>query len=242
MWPYYPQPRVDLGPVTIHAFSALVVIAILVGRTIIVGRAQRFGMEPWIASRLTIVMLLAGFAGAVVERTIVSDIPRFLGHPLVIFSKIRGIASLGGLGAGLFGGWLWCRKQRLSSHQMFALMDIVCYALPFAFVFGRLGCALAHDHRGFESEGWLAVRFPEGSRFDLGWIEFLFLIVLSAAFWYLDRRPRPTGFFFATYGIVYGVFRLWLDTLHMIPLRFVGAAITLLVGLSATPRFFCTRR
>ncbi len=75
------------------------------------------------------------------------------------------------------------------------------------------------------------MRFPEGSRYDLGLIEFLFLIGLAAAFRILDRRPRPVGFFFGLYGVVYGGFRIWLDTLHIQPMRFYGGAAAVVIGL-----------
>ncbi len=60
---------------------------------------------------------------------------------------------------------------------------------------GRFGCALPHDHRGFASEPWIAVKMPGGPRCDLGLIEFLFLIEMVIAFRLLDRRPCPVGFF-----------------------------------------------
>jgi phosphatidylglycerol:prolipoprotein diacylglycerol transferase len=96
---------------------------------------------------------------------------------------------------------------------------------------GRLGCALAHDHRGLWTTNWIAVKFPEGSRYDLGLIEFLFLIGMAALFWALDRKARPVGFFFALYGVLYGAFRIWLDTLHAEPLRYYEGAAYVVIGL-----------
>jgi prolipoprotein diacylglyceryltransferase len=39
------------------------------------------------------------------------------------------------------------------------------------------------------------------------------------------------GFFFGLFGVVYGGFRIWLDTLHVQPARFYGGAAGVLVGL-----------
>jgi prolipoprotein diacylglyceryltransferase len=94
------------------------------------------------------------------------------------------------------------------------------FVLPW--MIGRLGCALAYDHRGFASTSWIAVNFPEGPRYDLGLIEFLFLIVMGIGFKLLDRRPRQVGFFVGLYGVVYGGFRIWLDTLRQQPNGFYG--------------------
>jgi prolipoprotein diacylglyceryltransferase len=54
------------------------------------------------------------------------------------------------------------------------------------------------------------------------------LIVMVTASRLLDRRPRPVGFFFRMFGVVYGGFRIWLDTLHQQPMRFyvlIGLAV-----------------
>ncbi len=100
-------------------------------------------------------------------------------------------------------------------------LDIIAYAMPIGWMIGRLGCTLAHDHRGLASTSWIAVNFPEGPRYDLGLIEFLFLIGMVTMNRLLDRRPRPVGFFFGIFGVVYGGFRIWLDTLHLQPNRFL---------------------
>ncbi len=110
------------------------------------------------------------------------------------------------------------------------MLDVITFALPFGWIFGRLGCFLVHDHRGEFTTSWIGILFPEGPRFDLGLIELLFLIPLSGLFLVLDRKPRPTGFFFALFGIVYGGFRIWLDTLALEPFRYFGWILVCLVG------------
>lgn len=233
MIPYYPEPMLHLGGWTIHAFSVLMIIAILVGRAIILRRARAHGIDPEMMSRLYVWMLLAGLIGADLVKTVLPSPRIFLQDPLLVLRTSRGIASLGGLGGGLLGGLLWCLLHRLSRFEILQRLDIIAYALPFAWTFGRLGCTLAHDHRGLPATAWIAVRFPEGPRFDLGLIEFLFLIALAAGFYLLDRRPRKVGFFLGAYLVIYGLFRIWLDTLHFQPLRFLGGTWLCLVGLMA---------
>ncbi len=232
MLPYFEQPLIRVGPVTIHAFSVLLLAAIIMGRWIVLRRARRLGIAADSMALMCTVMLLCGLAGAHLVKTILPDVPGFLTDPALVLYRTHGIASLGGLGGGLLGGVLLCRARGCSNAQTLLRLDIIAYALPFAWTLGRLGCALAHDHRGLPSTGWLAVRFPEGPRYDLGLIEFLFLIGLSALFYFLDRWPRPAGFFFGLYGVVYGLFRIWLDTLHIQPLRFLGGAAACVVGLA----------
>jgi phosphatidylglycerol---prolipoprotein diacylglyceryl transferase len=244
MIPFFEQPVLHIGPLAIHAFSALLVLAIVVGRWMVVSRAGRFGIDTETMSRLCVWMLLSGFLGAHLVKTILPNVPAFLLDPLTVVRIHGGIASLGGLGGGLLGGILWCRWRRFSNIATLGMLDVIAYALPFAWMFGRLGCALAHDHRGVFTTSWIAVQFPEGPRYDLGLIEFLFLIGLATLFLVLDRTPRQAGFFFGMYGVVYGSFRIWLDTLHVQPLRFLGGATAVVIGLGgwAAMAWFAERK
>jgi phosphatidylglycerol:prolipoprotein diacylglycerol transferase len=85
-----------------------------------------------------------------------------------------------------------------------------------------MGCYLVHDHPGIRTTSFLSVRYPEGTRYDLGLLEALFLIALAAVFLFLDRKPRPRGFFYVAFLLLYGLFRFQLDRLHVDPPRYAG--------------------
>jgi phosphatidylglycerol:prolipoprotein diacylglycerol transferase len=231
MIPYYPQPVFHLGPYSIHAFGILAALAVLVGGRIIVLRAHRRGIPAEEMFQFCATIYLCAIAGAVLAKVVLHDFPAFFLNPVQAFRANLGFRSFGGIIGGLLGGLLWCCYRKLSLFEALRRLDIVVYAVPTAWMLGRLGCTLAHDHRGLASTSWIAVKFPEGPRYDLGLIEFLFLIGMVIAFRILDRRPRPVGFFFVLYGVVYGGFRIWLDTLHIQPLRFYGGAIGVSIGL-----------
>jgi phosphatidylglycerol:prolipoprotein diacylglycerol transferase len=125
-----------------------------------------------------------------------------------------GIYSFGGLFAGLAGGWFYLRAQKLNAARMWQYIDALAFVFPFAWALGRAGCAVAHDHPGMASNSWLAVQFPGGGRYDLGLLECLFMLPLMGLFLWLDRRPRPAGFYLGLFLTVYGLFRIWLDSLH----------------------------
>jgi phosphatidylglycerol:prolipoprotein diacylglycerol transferase len=231
MIPYYPQPVLHLGPFSIHAFGVLGALAVLVAFWIILRRARRMGIAMEEMFQFLCVMYLCGLAGAFFAMTIMADPRAFLANPGRVFHVAVGIRSVGGLIGGLLAGLAWCAYRRLSLYETIRRFDIVLYAVPAVWMVGRLGCALAHDHRGLWTTSWIAVKFPEGSRYDLGLIEFLFLIGMAALFWALDRKARPVGFFFALYGVLYGAFRIWLDTLHAEPLRYYEGAAYVVIGL-----------
>jgi phosphatidylglycerol---prolipoprotein diacylglyceryl transferase len=232
MIPYYREPVLHLGPLTFHAFGLLLASSIVLGVYIVRNRAHRFGLSQDLMFRVCFWALLSGLLGAHIAKQAMDHNRVFMADPFIVFKTVGGIRSLGGLIGGLLGALVYCRLRRLTPFEIFRMLDIMAYALPFAWMIGRLGCALAHDHRGLASQSWIAVQFPEGPRYDLGLIEFLFLIGLSALFYWLDRKPRPVGFFFALYGMLYGAFRVWLDTLHMQPMRFYGGLIGCLVGIA----------
>lgn len=231
MIPYFPQPVVRLGPLQIHAFGALAAAAVLIGGRVILLRAHRAGVPVEQMFRFCFWVYLSAMIGAYFSKSVLDDFPAFLSDPSRIFRVSLGVRSVGGISGGFIGGIAWCRFHRLSLLETMRRLDIIAYAMPLAWMIGRLGCALAHDHRGLDSTSWIAVKFPEGPRFDLGLIEFLFLIPVVIWFRFLDRRARPVGFYFGLYGVVYGGFRIWLDTLHIQPMRFYGGMAGVAVGL-----------
>lgn len=200
MIPYFPQPALHFGSLTIHAFSVLAAVAVVAGCWMVVRRGYRSGLPAEEMFQFWFWMYAAAIAGVFL----------YSGTP-----HAGGVSAAGAIGGGAVGAIVWCRVRRLSWPEVLRRLDIAAYALPFAGTFARLGCALAHDHRGLPSDSWLAVQFPNGPRYDLGLIEFLFLATLAALFHLLGRRPRAAGFFFGFSGVAYGGFRLWLDTLRV---------------------------
>lgn len=232
MIPYYPQPVFHLGPFQIHAFGALAAIGVVVGGRAILLRAHCKGIPVEQMFRFCFWVYVCAMVGAFLSKPVFDDFPLILTNPALAIRTNMGVRSVGGISVGFLAAVVWCRWHKLSLYESMRRLDIIAYALPIGWMLGRLGCSLAHDHKGFSSTSWLAVKFPEGPRWDLGLIEFLFLIGMVTAFRLLDRRPRPVGFFFGMFGVVYGGFRIWLDTLHIQPLRFYGGIAGVAVGLA----------
>src|SRR5689334_223601 len=128
MLPYLEQPVLHLGPLTIHAFSILLIAAILTARWIILRRARRFAIPGDSMASLCTCMLLCGLAGAHLVKTILPDIPQFAANPAEVLYRTRGIASLGGLGGGLLGGLAFCRWRGYSNLETLLRLDIIAYA------------------------------------------------------------------------------------------------------------------
>jgi phosphatidylglycerol---prolipoprotein diacylglyceryl transferase len=233
MIPYYPEPVLRIRSLELHAFRLLLAAAVILGGYIMVKRAVRFKLPGRLMFSVSQWAIAFGLVGAHVAKVAMDHTSQFLADPSIVFSTSFGIRSIGGLAGGLIGALVCCRVRRVSWFEAFRMLDIMAFAMPFAFMVGRLGCALVHDHRGLPSTSWIAVQFPEGPRYDLGLIEFLFLAAMSALFYFLDRSPRPVGFFLGLYGVMYGAFRVWLDTLHTQPMRFYEGIALACLGITA---------
>ncbi len=240
MVPFIEQPVVHVFGHPIAAFQIFVCLAVIVGHEIVVRRSVRFGFDRDTASRLVVWTIFLGFVGSHVFDLVLYTPRRLIEEPLQIFALWGQMSSFGGLFGGLLGAFFACRRHRLSPERLAIFLDVVAFAFPFGWIFGRSGCALAHDHLGVRSEHWLAVRFPDGARFDLGLLELLQTIVIAGVFLALDRRPRPTGFFLALFLVLYGPVRFGLDTLRTDDARYLGwtpgmyaAVLATLIGVAA---------
>ncbi len=64
MIPYFEQPILRLGPITLHAFGALVGAALLAGSALTVKRCRKAGLDPELGGDLAVYAIVAGFVAA----------------------------------------------------------------------------------------------------------------------------------------------------------------------------------
>jgi phosphatidylglycerol---prolipoprotein diacylglyceryl transferase len=227
VFPYLEQPvwhvfGRDLGP-----FQLLVGVAALVGYGIAARRAARLGLDRSNASSLLVWTIAIGFVISHMVDVVFYRPELLRENPLELIRVPGSISSYGGMFGGIAAGWWLARRQGLGARDQLRFLDAVCWSFPFAWIFGRLGCALAHDHLGVASRHWLAVRFPAGPRFDLGLLELLYtLLFLAPLFWLLDRRLHPAGFWLGLFFLFYGPVRFVLDMLRTSDRRYTALGWT----------------
>ena len=222
MFPYIEEPVLRVAGQQIGAFQILVFAAVIAGYGIVVRRSARRGWERDLVMSLLLWTIFLGFVGSHVFDTLLYEREALRRDPLVLLEVWGTMSSYGGLLGGVAGALWAMRRKKLSAQRMFEFMDIVAFAFPFAWIFGRTGCALAHDHIGVPATSFWAVNFPGGPRYDLGLLELFFTLFISALFVALDRRPRPTGFFIALFFALYGPARFALDVLRVGDSRYFG--------------------
>jgi phosphatidylglycerol:prolipoprotein diacylglycerol transferase len=215
MLPYIHLGGLHFGSRAFYPYGLLVLAGILAGIGMLVWRAGRLGLDRRIALRFALAAVLCGLAGAHLTRLLFFE-PALLRRGARVLFDLRqgGIYSFGGLAAGALGGLCLLLLSTLGAATSWDYFDLLAFSFPFGWIFGRAGCALAHDHPGMRAHNWLSVNFPGGSRYDLGLLEFLFTFVAIGLFLWLDRRPRPAGFYLGLYLLIYGPFRFVLDGLH----------------------------
>ncbi|HUJ25677.1 MAG TPA: prolipoprotein diacylglyceryl transferase family protein [Myxococcales bacterium] len=222
MFPYIPEPALQLGSVRITAFEVCVFAAVICGFEITVRRCVKRGWDHNLVLDLVLWTIGLGFVGSHVFDVLAYQSDALRARPWLLLEVWGSMSSFGGLLGGIAGAWWITHHKRLTRAQIGEFFEVVAFAFPFSWIFGRLGCALAHDHIGVETSSLLAVRFPGGPRFDLGLLELFWTLAISALWLWLDRRPRPNGFFAGLFFLLYGPVRFALDTLRTGDERWLG--------------------
>lgn len=222
MIPYVEHPILQIGSYPLQAFRVLALLAIAVEYLIVVRRAPRHGFTSEQASSLVAWAVVLGLVSAHVFDVLAYYPERLRDDPLELLRVWGSLSSWGGMVGGLAGLGLVAWRRGLGAAGVLRFFDLCIYALPFTLMVGRFGCALQHDHLGLASSHFLAVNFPTGPRFDLGMLEFLYLIPVSLLFFLLGRQPRPLGFFSGLFFALYGPARFAMDALRNEDARYLG--------------------
>ncbi len=227
--PYITLPEIPIFPsftlggttvdtITIKPFGALVATGVYVGWALVLRQAKKMRLDIEVMNSFIAWVVGIGFVGGHVLDVILYH-PDKLTHAPSILAAIqelvflwRSLSSFGGFIGAVIGLFIW--KYRYKVRETMPWADIVVSAFPLAWVFGRSGCTVAHDHPGLRSDVWFAVQYPGGARFDLGLYEMLFTVPLALSCLYLMRRERPSGFFMGLICLAYAPTRFALDFLR----------------------------
>src|SRR5262249_23719079 len=169
--PYIHLPELNLGPIPIHWFGILVATGVLIGIWITRRRAKFMGVDPIKLESLINWMLLCGFVLSHVLDSIFYHPDELVRRPWSILFVWEGLSSFGRFVGALTGIFLWKHyKSRFDplTHppkgkgspkkvaapvapekpSLLPYADLVLSAFPVAWIFGRMGCSVVHDHKG----------------------------------------------------------------------------------------------
>ena len=197
---------------SIKPFGALVATGVYLGSILATRQGRRLGLHDRVMTSFITWMLVTAFLSAHMLDVIFYYPGQVLRDPLSLLRVWEGLSSFGGFSGAIIGGFLW--KWRYKG-EIFPYADVIASSFPAAWVFGRTGCSIAHDHPGLASNAWFAVQYPDGGRFDLGLYEMLLTVPLALAFLWLRKKPRPWGFYLGAMMIAYAPVRFALDFLRV---------------------------
>jgi phosphatidylglycerol:prolipoprotein diacylglycerol transferase len=211
-----------VGKLEIQPFGILVAAGILLGTRVAEWRAQKTGVDPRLISDFLVYTIGIGLACAYLLNKPVYDWDEFkeiVVDPKLFFHRYMGLSSFMGFMGGVGAAFLFRYKKRVS---IMVMGDLFCFAFPFAWFFGRMGCFTVHDHPGLVSHFFLAVDNYNGEglpRHDLGFYEVLWSAAAVALNLWLGTRKLPRGFFMAFIPLFYAPVRFGLDYLREIPIN-----------------------
>lgn len=216
MIPYIEIPALHLfGDVAIQPFGVLVVTAVAVGVWMTRKRNAEAGYDDdEIVTALYWCLGFAFFISHVVE-IVFYQTHRLSTEGVVALLKVwDGLSSIGGFLGAFIGLFLYFSVLQKKSWVPQA--EFIVQGLVVGWVFGRLGCTVVHDHPGEFTDFFLGVRYPEGTRHDLGFYEMLFtLLVLNPVVLAIHRLKPPPGTYIAVVCLLYAPVRFGLDFLRV---------------------------
>ena len=221
MIPYYDIPEIVLwGGLRIHFFGFTVYLALMSGYLTARWRAGKVGQNVAHVGRMVVASALGGL---VVSHwfAIAFYHPELLAQhgPWYLLMFWTSLSSFGGFVGGMLTAVFYLRLHKLAFWDYF---DTLVVGFTTGWLFGRLGCAVVHDHPGIASNFFLAVKFPDGPRHDLGLYEFLFTIVLNIMVWRRAFKKETPGTIVALVVLCYVPVRFLLDFLRVSDRRWLG--------------------
>ncbi len=222
--PYVELPDLHLFGLTIHPFGIFAALGVYLGAVLTVraGRVYSPGDTKSLSEVFTWA-LVGGLLGAHLLHVLGyhPELLRTQG-PLVLLKVWDGVSSMGGVLGGMAGIVLYFRRKRLSIYPYW---DALALGTAPGWAVARMGCAVVHDHPGIRSDAWFAMAFPDGPRLDMGLVDCVLLLIISALLYLLARKPRPQGTLMGVLAIGYSVPRFFLDFFRATDLAFVDGRI-----------------
>jgi phosphatidylglycerol:prolipoprotein diacylglycerol transferase len=268
MLPYVHITDLDVLGLRLHPFGVLVATAVVIGMALAKWRARQHGFDLQKLESFIAFMLFVGFAAAHALDEILYRPLQVVERPWSLFFFWEGIGSFSGFIGALVGIVLWRHFElrdalrfgpwklgflsvgpiafsklvrRKKPLPILPFADLILSVFPIAWIFGRAGCSVAHDHPGSTASAgdWLAVAFPASNptaiegpgrhvslgpitvieghfpRYDLGTLELFVAVGIATICVLLWRRHRTTGTYAVIVSLIYAPVRFGLDFLRI---------------------------
>ncbi len=153
-----------IGWFEVHSFGIMLLIAFIVGINLAMRRAKKVGIAPDIVVDLSIVLIVAGLAGAR-AMYVAFHLEEFEGRMLDTISPIQSDGTVGIAGLTVLGGILLALISsliflRYKKAQVIPVFNVIAPMVALGFAIARWGCFLHGCCFGTVSDSAWAVTFP----------------------------------------------------------------------------------
>ncbi|MFA6491078.1 MAG: prolipoprotein diacylglyceryl transferase family protein [Candidatus Magasanikbacteria bacterium] len=217
MIPYFQFNYFVVGFLTIHVWGLLVATGIICAVTLGRKLTKKYLLSEDVFLDLVIWVLVSAIFFARIFHVVFYNFDFYVIHPSEILKFWQGgQSSLGGFFGAAVAIYLFAKLRHFKMIDFWPYLDIMAISYFLGQGIGRIGCFLIHDHVGILSNSFLAVKFPYGSRFDLGLLESLFVFVIFGIFYKLFNKliTKRWGIVSVYSFMIYAVGRFFLDFLR----------------------------
>jgi len=203
-----------LGSLPIRWYGVMMALAFMAGLWTATLRARRVNVAGEIVSDITLWVMLGGILGARFVYVTTYWKTEFAGGPFseVFMVQHGGLVYYGGLIGSTLAAVIYILWEKL---PLWKILDIFAPSIALGSVFGRIGCLLNGCCYGRACDLPWAIRFPADNPLHppttpvhpAEIYDALLNLVLYVFLAWLFRRKKFDGQIFATYLIVYAVFR-----------------------------------
>jgi phosphatidylglycerol:prolipoprotein diacylglycerol transferase len=233
--PYIHIEPIEIGGLRIEVFGLLVAIGCVAGYLVSRREAKLRGLDPAVIDGCLFWALVPGFFTSRLFELAFYHPDQLFAAPWSVFYFWASMSSFGGFVGGALGVVAYFLHTR---QPVIPYCECLVVGFAVGWFFGRLGCTIVHDHPGSLTDFPLGVRFPDGSRHDLGLYEWVFTIAMLLVIFAIPRIRLPSGLLLGGVAVAYALMRFPLDFLRAIDVRYGGLTfaqyacfVLLLVGI-----------
>ncbi len=213
--PVLEVPLPGIGVLPLHGFGFLVFLGFVFGSRASIARAKRLGLDPEVINRLVGWLVVGTFVGGHVGYGLMYKPDEYFRNPIEFLKVWQGLSSFGGFVVCVPISIWFFRREKV---PVWPYLDCLAYGMALGWFFGRMGCFVAHDHPGTQTDFWLGVYGicqPGGSKsvacHDLGLYEALWSLAMFGILALMDRRAWKPGALVLALGLSYGPLRFFMD-------------------------------
>ena len=255
----YPE-LFKIGPLTVYSFGLMLGIAFIVSSYFLTKEIERRGLDPDIATQITLLAIVFGIIGSKLL-DLIENWNLFISNPIGMAFSPGGLTFYGGLILAIIAIWIYVRRKKI---PFLVIADATSPSLALAYGIGRIGCHLAGDGDygipttlpwgtnyqngtvppsvAFSNPGvlkhfpWIAEKFPNGVPNNTPLqptpiYEFIMMLIVFLILWKLRKKDWMDGKLFMLYLVFAGAERFIIEFIRLNPRLLWGLSEAQLISI-----------